>query len=211
MVGVAELAELLINLYGVQTEEEPSVVDPPALWPISDLSTVVTRSDLKCVKKQRPKHTRRIARLDDIKFSTSQDCVDGDVSIEQPERCCLPGDDEDDVGSEWNEIELPCLAAESFNHLALSLLEQLVGFQGDFRLKSSRCLDHRVMNFALQRLRPGMSSEEQRRMFRLILRCMVSIVQHRRPLQAEEIIPQLIEIASTSHEDFAGTCFKFLF
>ena len=194
------MTELLINLYGVETteEEEPSVVDPPALWPISDLRTVVARSDLKNVKKQRPKR-RAAARLDDVKFSPSTDCVDGQIQ----ERCCRPEDEEEEESA---VVELPCLSAESFSHLSLSLLEQLVGFHGDFRLKSSRCLDHRVMNFALQRLRPDMSSsDEQRRIFRLVLRCMVSIVQHRRPLQAEEIIDQLIELASTSRVDFAGT------
>ena len=87
------MTELLINLYGVETteEEEPSVVDPPALWPISDLRTVVARSDLKNVKKQRPKR-RAAARLDDVKFSPSTDCVDGQIQ----ERCCRPEDEEEE-------------------------------------------------------------------------------------------------------------------
>lgn len=51
--------------------------------------------------------------------------------------------------------ELPCLSGKSFNHLALSLLEQLVGHHGECRLKSSRRLDHRVMTFALHRLQSG--------------------------------------------------------
>jgi hypothetical protein len=58
------------------------------------------------------------------------------------------------------------------------------------------------MTFALHRLQSGMPCEEQRRLFRLILRCMVSIVQHHRPLQAEEVIQQLTETASASQSVF---------
>ncbi|XP_057369283.1 lysosomal-trafficking regulator-like [Daphnia carinata] len=205
LVGVADLADLLINLYGAQTEEEPPVIEDQTLWPLTDLSTVVTRSDLKNVKKPRRKQSRRGGRLDDIRITSLKDCVDGVVKIQLSDRCCRPEDDDVEDVTAWNEkAELPCLAAKSFNHLALSLLEQLVGHHGDYRLKSSRCLDHRVMTFALQRLQPGMPSEEQRRLFRLILRCMVSIVQHHRPLQAEEVIHLLIEIADASQPNVAA-------
>lgn len=199
------MADILINLYGVQTEEEPSVIVAQTLWPLTDLSTVVTRSDLKNVKKPRRKQSKRSGRLDDIRMTSLKDCVDGIVKIQLTESCCRPEDDDVEEVNEWNEkVELPCLSAKSFKHLALSLLEQLVGHHGDYRLKSSRCLDHRVMTFALHRLQPGMPSEEQRRLFRLILRCMVSIVQHHRPLQAEDVIHQLIEIAAESQTNFAG-------
>lgn len=207
LVGVADLTDLLINLYGVQTEDEPMVVDPPVSWPMTNLATVVTRSDLKNVKKPRQKQSKRNGRLNDLaKYSSSKDSVDGDVTIQQPvERCCrLEEDQGEEEVEEWNQVELSPLSAQSFSYLALTLLEQLVGHHGDLRLKSSRCLDHRVMNFALQRLRPGISSEELRRLFRLILRCMVSVIQHRRPLQTEEVIQQLIETAATSCPEFAG-------
>ena len=178
---------------------------------MTDLSTVVTRADLKNVKKPRQKHSRRSGRLDDIKITSSRDSVDGVVKIELSERCCRPEDDDADEENEWNDKkELPCLSTKSFNQLALSLLEQLVGHHGECRLKSSRCLDHRVMTFALHRLQPGMPCEEQSRLFRLILRCMVSIVQHRRPLQAEDVIHQLIETAAASQPGFAGKLLIFL-
>jgi len=205
------LADLLINLYGIQSENEPSASESLALWPMTDLSTVVTRADLKNVKKPRQKHSRRSGRLDDIKITSSRDSVDGVVKIELSERCCRPEDDDADEENEWNDKkELPCLSTKSFNQLALSLLEQLVGHHGECRLKSSRCLDHRVMTFALHRLQPGMPCEEQSRLFRLILRCMVSIVQHRRPLQAEDVIHQLIETAAASQPGFAGKLLIFL-
>ena len=171
---------------------------------MSDLRNVVTRSDLKNMKKSRQKNIKKSNRSNDILIGNSKDCVDGEVIIQQSEGCCRPEDKDDEIEYEWNQVDLPCLSATSFGHLTLTLIEQLVGYHGDVRLKSSRCLDHRVMSFALQQIQSVSCSEEQRRLFRLILRCMVSIVQHHRPLQAEEVIQQLIELASTGQAEFAG-------
>jgi len=187
LTGAAELTDLLIRLYGLNTESDiqMSISIPP--WPLSDLKAIISRSDC-CKKKKRIRQLKRssprtnlIGDYIDGPTSYSCHCDDGIALDELPE-----------------EASLPHLPAESFKSLILTLLEHLVSEQGDIKLKSSQHLDQSVLNFGLQHLLHHGSEEEQRRLLRLVVRSMVSIVQHHRPLAADEIIQQLTDMASSS-------------
>lgn len=232
---MTDLVDLLIHLSQMEMMEEdeqnPSVVvDGKSFWPMADLGTIVTRADLRNVKKprtnkssKRPGH-RWTGTTTTNRFSNpvTKDDLDGHYqltpssSVTDLVQCCQQDDPEQQSNiliDQWNQVQLPALQSDTFDQLILSLLEQLVGHHGDVRYKSGGSyLDQRVMQFALQRLvQPSSQSEEQRRLFRLVLRSMVSIVQHRRLLQIDLVIPPLLDAALASSDccptDFAGNCF----
>lgn len=193
LVGVAGLTQTLIHLYGIGVDrsgdersrsspkpDSPAllvVVDSPS-WPISELASIVSRSDLRPPKSPTNKQIKRQT-----------------APIEE----CCPSAAEDSSAA-----ELPCLAVDSFRHLILSVLERIVGHHGDSLLPDKQRIDHSAMFFARQHLSPGTNVQEQRRLLRLVLRAMVSFVQHGRSLPPH-VVDCLVDVALDSRHDFAGT------
>ena len=186
------MTDLLIRLYGLKPEFDiqMSTTIPP--WPLSDLKAIISRSDC-CKKKKRIRQLKRSSPRSNLIIHPAGDYIDGSPSYS----ChCDDGIALDELPE---EASLPHLPAESFKSLILTLLEHLVSEQGDVKLKSSQHLDQSVLNFGLQHLLHHGSEEEQRRLLRLVVRSMVSIVQHHRPLAADEIIQQLTDMASSAN------------
>ena len=224
-----ELAELLMKLCEMQSPEDDVPLQDPTIpsWPMSQLDVIIARSDLKSAKTKPPrsKELKRTSRLREIKIltpainpSSSNNFVDHSTLVNlSDEHCCLSGEDQRENNQQplsivkGNETTFPSLSVISFHQIVFSLLEQLVGHHGNVKLEStSKCLDQSAMSFALERLSKQLPKEDTNcqkkseycsRLLRLVLRSMVSIVQHRRPLPADDVILQLIDVANTNQTD----------
>ena len=234
LTGVMELVELLIRQFYCEMQVAPTTVDTSSLpsnpipsWPMSQLDVIIARSDLKSIKTKpsRVKELKRINRLRDIKITTSPSpsspqFVDA-TSVLMDEQCCQSDEEREEeqqtsISSDQQNqmMTFPGLTEQSFHHLVFSLLEQLVGHHGNVQLESTlKCLDQSVMSFALEQLllkRPPKeepNNEEKEhcsRLLRLVLRSMVSIVQHLRPLPTDDVIMQLVDVANMNQSD--STC-----
>ena len=229
LTGVMELVELLIRQFcemhvALPSSDDASLSPSNSIpsWPMSQLDVIIARSDLKSAKTKPPraKELKRTNRLRDIKLSTppnpsSPQFVDV-VSVFMDEHCCQSEEEREEeqqmsISSDQQTTTFPSLTEQSFHHLVFSLLEQLVGHHGNVQLEStSKCLDQSVMSFALEQLltkRPlkedAKSEDEEHcsRLLRLVLRSMVSIVQHHRPLPADDVIMQLVNVANSNQSD----------
>merc|ERR1740128_509863 len=157
-------------------------------WPLSRLNCILNEDDFKLNK------TNRQNRLNvDKRISFQQQ---PEVNFEQQsEACCQLDDVADGLDACENEVDFPVLPMNSLRQLILTLLEAVVTCHGDVRTKTGHYLDETLLKFARDLFHPSANGAELRLLLRLILRSMVSHIQFRRALAADEVIHHVIDVS----------------